>query len=629
MTGSRTRLLLRPLRDVRPPVLVGLGLAYAVAALLPAATALTTGLLLASVQRHGVGAGIPIAVAIPLLALGAIVIADQGIGALTRPLEFLAAGQIDGAHRARVALLALGTPTVEQLERSSTQDLIRATCADPTTWIEQRPSDGALAQFGRPFRYVGMLASAAVVAKYAWWLVPILFVPALITRVLGVRITRRHFRIWKDYVSQLRRAKYWSEVSTAPAEAKELRVFGVGSWLVARQQSHVRAYLEPVYADERRANWQRAGAALLVLAPLALVYYAVGAGTAAGHATVATESAVLTAAWGTYLAVMSSYDTVMVAGALPVLEAYEQLRDRLGEPARLPTAPTAPGAPAAPTATAATSAAAPPLVRFEAVSFGYALESGPRRPVLDRLDLEIRPGEMLALVGLNGAGKSTMTKLLAGLYTPTSGRITADGVDICDPSGGGLPVWRSRLAVVFQDFVRYHLSVLDNVRLGHAGPLNQDAFDAAVRESGLAEVVERLPDGWNTPLARDRTGGVDLSGGQWQQVILARALYAVGCGAQVLVLDEPTAHLDVRTEFELFGRLATLRRRITVVLISHRLSTVRQADRILLLDDGRVAESGTHAELMALQGRYEGMFALQAERFTRGYEDRIEEGGLS
>jgi ABC-type multidrug transport system fused ATPase/permease subunit len=303
-----------------------------------------------------------------------------------------------------------------------------------------------------------------------------------------------------------------------------------------------------------------------------------------------------------------------------VLRAFEQLRERLGEPVQLPTVSTA--APAA-------RGAAPPLVRFEDVCFGYASESGPRGPVLDRLDLEIRPGEMLAIVGLNGAGKSTMTKLLAGLYTPTSGRITADGVGVSDPRGGGLPVWRSRLAVVFQDFVRYHLSVLDNVRLGHAGPLNRVAFDAAVREAGLAEVVEQLPDGWNTPLARDRTGGVDLSGGQWQQVILARALYAVGCGAQVLVLDEPTAHLDVRTEFELFGRLATLRQRTTVVLISHRLSTVRQADRILLLDGGRVAEAGTHAELMALRGRYEGMFALQAERFTRGYEDRIEEGGLS
>jgi len=607
-------------------LLAGLSLAYAVAALLPAATALTTGLLLAAAQRHGVGTGVPAAVAVPLLALGAIVIADQGIGALTHPLEFLAAGQIDGAHRARVALLALSTPTVEQLERSSTQDLIRTTCADPTTWVEQRPSDGALAQLSRPFRYVGMVASAAVVAKYAWWLVPILVVPALITRFLAVRVTRRHFRIWKDHVSQLRRAKYWSEVSTAPAEAKELRVFGAGSWLVGRQQSHVRAYLEPVYADERRANWQRAAAALLMLAPLALVYYAVGAGTAAGHATVATESAVLTAAWGTYLAVLNSYDTVMIGGALPVLKAFEQLRERLGEPVQLPTVPTVPMVPTAPPAA---RGAAPPLVRFEEVCFGYSSESGPRRPVLDRLDLEIRPGEMLAIVGLNGAGKSTMTKLLAGLYTPTFGRITADGVDIADPRGGGLPVWRSRLAVVFQDFVRYHLSVLDNVRLGYAGPLNRGAFNAAVHQAGLAEVVERLPDGWNTPLARDRTGGVDLSGGQWQQVILARALYAVGCGAQVLVLDEPTAHLDVRTEFELFGRLATLRQRTTVVLISHRLSTVRQADRILLLDGGRVAEAGTHAELMALQGRYEEMFALQAERFTRGFQDRIEEGGLS
>jgi ABC-type multidrug transport system fused ATPase/permease subunit len=264
-------------------------------------------------------------------------------------------------------------------------------------------------------------------------------------------------------------------------------------------------------------------------------------------------------------------------------------------------------------------------VRFEGVSFGYP---GREATVLDGLDLTIRPGELLAIVGLNGAGKSTLIKLLAGLYRPSAGRITADGRDIEEL---GPDAWRRQLSVVFQDFVRYPLTAADNVTLGQATvPRDDEALAAAAHDAGLGPVLERLPLGWDTPLARNRTDGVDLSGGQWQQLVLTRALYAVRTGARLLVLDEPTAHLDVRTEFEVFSRLAERRGlgqgEASVVLISHRLSTVRQADRIVLLDGGRITESGTHEELIALDGTYATLFAIQAERFLRGHEDRIEEG---
>jgi ATP-binding cassette subfamily B protein len=353
--------------------------------------------------------------------------------------------------------------------------------------------------------------------------------------------------------------------------------------------------------------WPRAVALMVI--PLGLAYAVVATGVAAGHTGIALQTAVFTAAFAVYTATGGVNDAMEIEGGLPVVKALPAVRARLDEPG----AALAGGA-----ATATTGA--PPLVELREVRFRYP---GTDRLVLDNLNLAVRPGELLALVGLNGAGKSTLIKLLAGLYRPDSGTVTADGEDIW---ALGPDAWRERISVVFQDFVRYHLTARENITLGRASrPVDEVALADAVREAGLSTVIDRLPAGLATPLARDRTGGVDLSGGQWQQVVLARALYAVHTGARLLVLDEPTAHLDVRSEMELFGRLAGRAGDTSIVLISHRLSTVRHAERIVLLDGGRITESGTHAELMARGGQYARMFSIQAERFRRGYEDRIEE----
>jgi len=176
------------------------------------------------------------------------------------------------------------------------------------------------------------------------------------------------------------------------------------------------------------------------------------------------------------------------------------------------------------------------------------------------------------------------------------------------------------------DFIRYQLSAAENVALGRGGTAaDSPDVSGAARRAGLDAVVERLPQGFDTPLSRSRTDGVDLSGGQWQQVALARTLLAVRRGAGLLVLDEPTAHLDVRTEAELFARLRGREDGTSVVLISHRLATVRRADRIVVLDGGRITETGSHDDLMARDGTYAAMFRLQAERFARGYDDRLDE----
>jgi ATP-binding cassette subfamily B protein len=250
-------------------------------------------------------------------------------------------------------------------------------------------------------------------------------------------------------------------------------------------------------------------------------------------------------------------------------------------------------------------------VRFEGVCFRYP---GSDHEVYDNLDLELRAGESLAVVGVNGAGKTTLVKLLARLHDPTGGRITADGVDLRELKPDE---WQRRVAAIFQDFTRYELPARDNVAFGALALSADEAeLDRAVEQAGAADVVERLPKGWDTVLSRRFTGGVDLSGGQWQRMALARALLAVRGGAGILVLDEPTANLDVRAESELYDRFLELTRGVTTVVISHRFSTVRRADRIVVLDQGRVVEEGDHATLVAAGGHYARMFALQAARFS-------------
>jgi ATP-binding cassette subfamily B protein len=245
------------------------------------------------------------------------------------------------------------------------------------------------------------------------------------------------------------------------------------------------------------------------------------------------------------------------------------------------------------------------------VAFRYPSQQA---DTLAGLDLALSAGTSLAIVGANGAGKTTLVKLLCRLYAPTAGTITIDGVDLAavDPHA-----WRGRVAAIFQDFAHYHLSARDNVAMGAphlAG--NTALLREAARRAGALSLIEGLPQGWETVLSRQYTGGVDLSGGEWQRIALARALFAVEGGARILILDEPTANLDVRAEAEIYDRFLELTAGLTTVVISHRFSTVRRAGRIAVLEGGRVVEEGTHDELMAAGARYALLFRLQAERFT-------------
>jgi len=249
-------------------------------------------------------------------------------------------------------------------------------------------------------------------------------------------------------------------------------------------------------------------------------------------------------------------------------------------------------------------------IRFRNLSFAYPQTDA---LVLDGFDLTIPAGSSLAIVGQNGAGKTTLAKLLCRLYDPQTGAIEIDGVDIRELD---LDFWRSRVTAVFQDFIRFELPLRDNV--SPARNASDEIIQASLQEAGGSGLASL-----DTVLAKGYEGGIDLSGGQWQRIALARALCAVKVGAGLVLLDEPTAQLDVRGEAEIFERILAATRHATTILISHRFSTVRQADRICVLEHGKVIELGTHNELMAAGGRYRTMFDLQASRFGEAGEEGV------
>ncbi|HEY8283930.1 MAG TPA: ABC transporter ATP-binding protein [Chloroflexota bacterium] len=246
-------------------------------------------------------------------------------------------------------------------------------------------------------------------------------------------------------------------------------------------------------------------------------------------------------------------------------------------------------------------------IEFQHVSFSY---EGTERYILRDVSFTIRPGETVALVGKNGAGKTTLIKLLTRLYDPTEGRILVDGYDIREFDPAEL---RQQIAIMLQDYATYQLTARENIGLGRHEELeNEPAIEEAAQRSGADDVVEKLPQHYNTMLGKWFDEGVNLSGGEWQKVALARAFMR---DAPILILDEPTAALDAQAEFDLFGRLRALTTGHTALYISHRFSTVRMADRILMLQDGELIEHGTHEELMALGGQYAHLFNLQAAAY--------------
>ena len=441
---------------------------------------------------------------------------------------------------------------------------------------------------------VGGLAAAVVLFGFSWW-APIVLVGAW----LATHWLLRESGIWRDrntdeVRSAQRDADYAYRLAVDPPASKELRLFGLVRWnidrfVARRTRLHALQY-EATRLRQRPLTWS----VLIVTAANVAVLWSIAAAAAAGridlgeiviYAQCAVATSMIAFGGLNWALDGASAPVAAVRRLLPAMASAGRLASGERSPARLPAR----------------------QIRFRDVTFAYPGGT----PVLDGFDLTIPAGTSLAIVGQNGAGKTTLAKLLCRLYDPQNGAIEIDGTDVRDLD---LTEWRTRLAAVFQDFTRFELSLRDNVAPSGAP---DDVVLSALDAAGASRLA-RL----DTVLARGYDDGIDLSGGQWQRVALARALCAVKEGAGVVLLDEPTAQLDVRGEAEIFERILAATRHCTTILISHRFSTVRHVDRICVLERGKVVEFGTHAELMALNGRYRTMFDLQAQRF--GAED--EEG---
>jgi ATP-binding cassette, subfamily B, bacterial len=441
---------------------------------------------------------------------------------------------------------------------------------------------------------VGGLTCAALLFAFAWW-APLLLAGAW----LATHWLLRESAVWRDRNTDdvraaQRDAEYAYRLAVDAPAAKELRLFGLAGWtldrFVQRRTTLHRLQYEATRLRERPMLWSL----LLVVSANVIVFWALASAASAGRSSLGEIVAFAQAAAGASLIAFGGLSWAM-DGAAPPVAAVLRL-----EEAMRPAGALAAGA-------GAIARADAHEIRFRDVTFAYP---GTTANVLEHFDLTVPAGTSLAIVGQNGAGKTTLAKLLCRLYDPQAGTIEIDGVDLRE-----LPVdrWRARVAAVFQDFVRFELPLRDNV--APAGARDED-IRIALESAGAATLA-----GLDTILSKAYEGGTDLSGGQWQRVALARAMCAVRTGARVVLLDEPTAQLDVRGEAEIFDRLLASTRHCTAILISHRFSTVRHADRICVLEHGRVVELGSHDQLMARGGRYKTMFDLQAQRFTAEDEE--------
>jgi ABC-type multidrug transport system fused ATPase/permease subunit len=557
---------------------------------LPGAFAISMGVLIGAVQQGH-------SLAVPLTFVGVVFVALQ----VLKPIHTALSANLGDRTAAwlydRLTDACVQPPGMGHLEDPSlTNDLTVAREFDagmtgPPLYISMDFIADGLVQM------VGGVASSLVLFGYAWWAPPLLAGGWLATHWL-----LRESAVWRDRnTEQVRAAQrdadYAYRMAVDPPAAKELRMFGLATWTIDRFIDRRTTLHKLQYQATKMREKSVLSSLVIVSAANIVVFWSLANAATDGRLDLGSAVVYAQAAVGASMIAFGGLNWALDGAAAPVA-AVLRLEPAMKPAGALPSGSmTAAGLPAHD-------------IHFRDVTFAYP----EGRPVLEGFDLTIPAGSSLAIVGQNGAGKTTLAKLLCRLYDPQSGTIEIDGTDMRDFD---LESWRSRITAVFQDVIRFELPMRDNVAPAGAP---DDVVLAALRDAGGEGLAEL-----DTILARGYENGTDLSGGQWQRVALARALCAVQLGAGVVLLDEPTAQLDVRGEAEIFERILAATRSCTTILISHRFSTVRHADRICVLEHGKVVEFGTHDELMARRGRYFTMFDLQAQRFVLGGAEEGEE----
>lgn len=484
------------------------------------------------------------------------------------------------------------------LEKALTLDLAHFEDSEFYDKMNQARSEASLRPLSLVTRTFGLIQNAlslvtygGLLLKFSIWAVVVLLVAALPAFIAETRFAGQAFRLF-GWRSPVTRQQHYLETLIAREDyAMEVQLYQLGPTMLQRYQN----IFDQLYGEDRDLTIRRGFwgylLGLLSTATFYAAYAWIVVETIFGRISLGDMTMYLMVfrqGQSTFTAALTSIGG-MYEDNLYLSNLYEFLEQNVPKPRGKAIKGLVPG----------------DGIRFENVSFTYP---GGRQPVLKGISLHLKPGEKLAIVGENGSGKTTLIKLLTRLYTPDSGRILLDGLDLQE---WDIEVLRRRIGVIFQNFVRYQFTVGENVGVGDVEHLEDEARWEVAAEKGMARpFIESMPEGFGTQLGRWFKGGQELSGGQWQKIALSRAFMRTG--ADILVLDEPTAAMDAEAEVRIFDHFRTITQNQMVVLISHRFSTVRMADKIVVMAGGELIEQGTHEELLKLGGRYARLFSIQA-----------------